>query len=141
MDVKDFFHRPIHKGDHVAFVTHSSTSSNLETGTVIKINPKTVEIKSIHGHKSRKDGYKVIVMQKKSDCTCCGDCIYYLPSANGSIYGCCHYTPDGLGLKDRLSNDYCSRAVSKSNTADRCVCCGDVIPEGRQVCPGCEKGV
>lgn len=25
-------------------------------------------------------------------------------------------------------------------TADRCVCCGDVIPEGRQVCPGCEGG-
>lgn len=25
--------------------------------------------------------------------------------------------------------------------ADRCVCCGDVIPEGRQVCPGCEKEV
>jgi hypothetical protein len=27
------------------------------------------------------------------------------------------------------------------DTADRCVCCGDVIPEGRQVCPGCEGGV
>lgn len=24
--------------------------------------------------------------------------------------------------------------------ADRCVCCGDVIPEGRQVCPACEAG-
>lgn len=24
------------------------------------------------------------------------------------------------------------------NNADRCVCCGDVIPEGRQVCPACE---
>lgn len=24
--------------------------------------------------------------------------------------------------------------------ADRCVCCGDVIPEGRQVCPACEGG-
>ena len=22
---------------------------------------------------------------------------------------------------------------------DRCVCCGATIPEGRQVCPGCEK--
>ena len=20
---------------------------------------------------------------------------------------------------------------------DRCVCCGEIIPEGRQVCPGC----
>lgn len=26
------------------------------------------------------------------------------------------------------------------DNADRCVCCGDVIPEGRQVCPGCEGG-
>ena len=22
---------------------------------------------------------------------------------------------------------------------NRCVCCGDVIPQGRQVCPSCEK--
>lgn len=24
--------------------------------------------------------------------------------------------------------------------ADRCVCCGEIIPEGRQVCPQCEGG-
>ena len=23
--------------------------------------------------------------------------------------------------------------------AERCVCCGEIIPEGRQVCPSCEK--
>lgn len=23
---------------------------------------------------------------------------------------------------------------------DRCVCCGEIIPEGRQVCINCEKG-
>ena len=23
-------------------------------------------------------------------------------------------------------------------TEDRCVCCGDIIPEGRMVCPICE---
>ena len=23
---------------------------------------------------------------------------------------------------------------------DRCIVCGKVIPEGRQVCPNCEKG-
>lgn len=22
---------------------------------------------------------------------------------------------------------------------ERCVCCGEIIPEGRQVCPNCEK--
>lgn len=25
--------------------------------------------------------------------------------------------------------------------ADRCVCCGEIIPEGRTVCPSCENGV
>ena len=24
---------------------------------------------------------------------------------------------------------------------NRCVCCGEIIPEGRQVCPACEAGV
>ena len=23
---------------------------------------------------------------------------------------------------------------------DRCICCGEIIPEGRQVCWACEKG-
>ena len=23
---------------------------------------------------------------------------------------------------------------------ERCVCCGEIIPEGRLVCPACEKG-
>lgn len=23
---------------------------------------------------------------------------------------------------------------------NRCVCCGEIIPEGRQVCPSCESG-
>ncbi len=32
------------------------------------------------------------------------------------------------------------KAASTYENADRCVCCGDVIPEGRQVCPGCEGG-
>lgn len=26
------------------------------------------------------------------------------------------------------------------NLQDRCVCCGEYVPEGRQVCPNCEKG-
>lgn len=24
---------------------------------------------------------------------------------------------------------------------DRCICCGEIIPEGRMVCPNCEEGV
>lgn len=23
---------------------------------------------------------------------------------------------------------------------ERCICCGEIIPEGRQVCPSCESG-
>ena len=25
--------------------------------------------------------------------------------------------------------------------AERCVCCGEIIPEGRQVCPNCERAL
>lgn len=28
----------------------------------------------------------------------------------------------------------------EDNKANTCVCCGTVIPEGRQVCPKCENG-
>lgn len=24
---------------------------------------------------------------------------------------------------------------------NRCVCCGEIVPEGRMVCPNCENGV
>lgn len=27
------------------------------------------------------------------------------------------------------------------NSAESCVCCGRIIPEGRQVCPNCERKV
>lgn len=30
--------------------------------------------------------------------------------------------------------------IDAFENADRCVCCGDIVPEGRQVCPGCETG-
>ncbi len=30
--------------------------------------------------------------------------------------------------------------IIESTKADRCVCCGDIIPEGRMICPICEKG-
>ena len=30
---------------------------------------------------------------------------------------------------------------SRKENADRCVFCGEIIPEGRQVCPTCEKKV
>lgn len=30
--------------------------------------------------------------------------------------------------------------IDAFENADRCVCCGEIVPEGRQVCPGCETG-
>jgi len=32
------------------------------------------------------------------------------------------------------------RAIYTSSDSDRCVICGNYVPEGRQVCPTCEKG-
>ena len=29
--------------------------------------------------------------------------------------------------------------IIEDTSADRCVCCGDIIPEGRMVCPECER--
>ena len=37
------------------------------------------------------------------------------------------------------SKMFCAVGKRMANTVDRCVCCGDVIPEGRQVCPKCEE--
>jgi hypothetical protein len=28
---------------------------------------------------------------------------------------------------------------SRKENENRCVCCGDIIPEGRWVCPNCER--
>lgn len=30
-------------------------------------------------------------------------------------------------------------ALIKRNNENKCICCGSVIPEGRQVCPSCER--
>jgi uncharacterized paraquat-inducible protein A len=32
-------------------------------------------------------------------------------------------------------------AETHTENADRCVCCGEIIPEGRQVCPNCLAAV
>lgn len=29
--------------------------------------------------------------------------------------------------------------IIENTKADRCVCCGDIVPEGRLVCPNCER--
>ena len=37
------------------------------------------------------------------------------------------------------SKMFCAVGKKKSDNAEYCICCGEVIPEGRQVCPYCER--
>ena len=43
---------------------------------------------------------------------------------------------------DSLKNlaDSLKEAAHVFENAEHCVCCGEIVPEGRQVCPGCETG-
>lgn len=46
-------------------------------------------------------------------------------------------------LTGRLLTAYKERATRSTKRGDDipgCVCCGELVPEGRQVCPSCEKG-
>ena len=42
-------------------------------------------------------------------------------------------------LRNILDQDR-QRSQSVSRNTETCVCCGEEIPEGRQVCPACENG-
>lgn len=48
------------------------------------------------------------------------------------------------GKRSLEDSDFCPNCGADMrdfpDNADRCVCCGGVIPEGRQVCPACEGG-
>ena len=56
-----------------------------------------------------------------------------------------HMTDDAV-LGHLTAEDVYARIVkmhsrrTAHDTAEHCIVCGEVIPEGRQVCPGCEKG-
>lgn len=60
----------------------------------------------------------------------CADCVHEL-RANSAAKAA-----------DSLKNlaDSLKEAVHVFENAEHCVCCGDVIPEGRQICLRCEKG-
>lgn len=60
-------------------------------------------------------------MIKEQKCRVCG-CTW-----NHACKGGCYWVED----------DLCSECVEQQNI-NTCVSCGEVIPEGRQVCPGCE---
>ena len=52
---------------------------------------------------------------------------------------------DGDEISSLLFGNYelrrlCPGLWSEPENVNRCVCCGEIIPEGRQVCPNCEGG-
>lgn len=57
----------------------------------------------------------------KSGILNCTDCRYFL--------GC-----------ECFSGLSCIDFTLKLNVHEKCVVCGEIIPEGRQVCPNCERG-
>lgn len=44
-----------------------------------------------------------------------------------------HYRAQIIEMRDYIAR--------RPSPADRCVCCGEIIPEGRMVCPNCGDGV
>lgn len=57
-------------------------------------------------------------------------------------HGMRHVTlPKGAPVRIGIVLEYAETTVRHEFAvpAERCVCCGDVIPEGRQVCPRCER--
>lgn len=59
--------------------------------------------------------------------------------ANGSI---AQVKPEDIVFIDNKHEEYCWFVEDESRSHDNtCVCCGDIIPEGRQVCPRCENNV
>ena len=44
--------------------------------------------------------------------------------------------------KEQRLKGYCKKTqqpISSPAPNNMCICCGEIIPEGRQVCPACEK--
>lgn len=46
-------------------------------------------------------------------------------------------TPKSEGLPYCLA---CGQKLDWNTNDNTCICCGEIIPEGRQVCPNCERG-
>lgn len=54
--------------------------------------------------------------------------VHNCPNCNGLIspvHKCCYH---------------CGQKLDWNTNNNTCVCCGEIIPEGRQVCPKCERG-
>ena len=47
---------------------------------------------------------------------------------------------DGYSAESRIDSDKKIVIRAKKDNAEHCVCCGAVVPEGREICPLCEAG-
>lgn len=61
---------------------------------------------------------------------------------------CKYFNPDKIGQtgtceaisRTTMTNDICGCYKQLYVNVNTCVSCGEIIPEGRQVCPKCETG-
>ncbi len=73
-------------------------------------------------------------MSEKIEVTRCIECVYFIGNDLTNIGHCTMWNQG-------VPNDgYCYRAESEVLNEEQCVSCGTTIPEGRQVCPQCERG-
>ena len=71
-------------------------------------------------------------MLEKIEVLRCKDCVYFIDSSLSNV-GHCTMWNQGV-----INSGYCYRAEDETLNEETCVCCGDTIPEGRQICPHCE---
>lgn len=114
----------------------------LFTDTTLKarLNPDTNKVRAIREALKENDGYCPCAIHKSSDTLCmCKD------FKEQSTPGPCHC---GLYVKEYVLDADAAKYGSKENehgivlqtVQNRCVCCGEIIPEGRQVCWRCSNG-
>ena len=61
---------------------------------------------------------------------------------HGTVQGCYLEKAYINKVEENIANYYDEmvKAFIEEENVDRCVVCGTVIPEGRRVCPKCERG-
>lgn len=71
--------------------------------------------------------------ENKIEVTFCKDCIYFIGNDISNVGHC------SMWNKGVVNKGYCYRAETEAFNENQCVSCGATIPEGRQVCPRCER--
>lgn len=73
-------------------------------------------------------------MSAKIEVTHCTECVYFIKSSLSNVGHCTMWN------KGTANDGYCYRAETELPNEEQCVSCGSTVPEGRQVCPNCERG-